>query len=76
MVAVFMETQELEPPLTLVYSDLRLQLDGYSVEQAVEIEIPLLPPGGRGPAKGFGCRAAGGAGLNHARCIRMGGGKT
>ncbi len=71
--AVFMETQELEPPLTLVYSDLRLQLNGYSVERTVEIEIPLLPPGGRGPSKGFGCRAAGGAGLNRARCIRMGG---
>jgi hypothetical protein len=35
-------------------SDLHLQLEGYPVEQGVEIEIPLLPPGGRGAAKGFG----------------------
>ena len=54
VVLVFMEALELEPPLTLVCSDLHLQLEGYPIEQDAEIEIPLLPPGARGPAKGFG----------------------
>jgi hypothetical protein len=53
VVLVFMEAQALEPPLTLVCSDLHLEMEGYPVEQGVEIEIPLLPPGARGPAKGF-----------------------
>ncbi len=46
-----MEAQELEPPLTLVCSDLHLEMEGYPVEQGAEIEIPLLPPGARGQAK-------------------------
>jgi len=54
VVLVFMEAMDLEPPLTLVSSDLHLQLEGYPVEQGAEIAIPLLPPGDRGPAKGFG----------------------
>jgi hypothetical protein len=54
VVLVFMEAQDLEPPLTLMCSDLHLQMDGYPVEQGAVIEIPLLPPGARGPAKGFG----------------------
>ena len=54
VVLVFMEALGLEPPLTLVCSDLHLQLEGYPIEQGVEIEIPLLPPGACGPAKGFG----------------------
>jgi hypothetical protein len=54
VVLVFMEALELEPPLTLVCSDLHLQLEGYPIEQGVEIEIPLLPPGMRAMAKGFG----------------------
>jgi hypothetical protein len=53
VVLVFMETQGLEPPLTLVCSDLHLEMEGYPVEQGAEIEIPLLPQGARGPAKGF-----------------------
>jgi hypothetical protein len=53
-VLVFMEAIELEPPLTLVCSDIHLQMEGYPVEQGAEIEIPLLPPSARGPAKGFG----------------------
>ena len=53
-VLVFMEALELEPPLTLVCSDIHLQMEGYPVEQGAVIEIPLLPPGSRGPAKGFG----------------------
>jgi hypothetical protein len=51
VVLVFMEA--LEPPLTLVCSDLHLQMEGYPIEQGAEIEIPLLPPSARGPAKGF-----------------------
>jgi hypothetical protein len=54
LVLVFLEALDLDPPLTLVSSDLHLQLEGYPVEQGAEIEIPLLPPGSRGPAKGFG----------------------
>jgi hypothetical protein len=54
VVLVFMEALDLEPPLTLVCSDLHLQMEGYPIEQGAEIEIPLLPPSARGPAKGFG----------------------
>jgi hypothetical protein len=54
VVLVFMEALGLEPPLTLVCSDLHLQMEGYPIEQGAEIEIPLLPPSARGPAKGFG----------------------
>ncbi|MFM7547278.1 MAG: hypothetical protein ACKO8I_00035 [Cyanobacteriota bacterium] len=54
VVLVFMEALDLNPPLTLVSSDLQLELEGYPVEQGAVIEIPLLPPGSRGPAKGFG----------------------
>jgi hypothetical protein len=42
VVLVFLEALGLDPPLTLVCSDLHLQLDGYPIEQGVEIEIPLL----------------------------------
>jgi hypothetical protein len=54
LVMVFMEAVDLDPPLTLVSSDMHLELEGYPVEQGAVIEIPLLPPGFRGPAKGFG----------------------
>ncbi|MCP9861390.1 MULTISPECIES: hypothetical protein [unclassified Cyanobium] len=54
VVLVFMEALELDPPLTLVCSDIHLQMEGYPVEQGAVIEIPLLPPSHRGPAKGFG----------------------
>ncbi|MCS5691789.1 hypothetical protein NZK33_07290 [Cyanobium sp. FGCU-6] len=54
LVMVFMEAMDLDPPLTLVSSDMHLALEGYPVEQGAVIEIPLLPPGSRGPAKGFG----------------------
>jgi hypothetical protein len=52
-VVVFMEAQDLEPPLALVCSDLDLEMEVYPVEQGAEIEIPLLSPGARRPAKGF-----------------------
>jgi hypothetical protein len=54
VVLVFMEALGLEPPLTLVCSDPHFQMEGYPIEQGAEIEIMLLAPGGRGPAKGFG----------------------
>jgi hypothetical protein len=54
LVMVFMEAIDLDPPLTLVSSDMHLELEGYPVEQGAEIEIPLLPPDSRGQAKGFG----------------------
>jgi len=47
-------SQQLEPPPTLVCSDLHLEMEGYPVEHGAEIEIPLLPPGSRGAARGFG----------------------
>jgi len=49
-----MEALELEPPLTLVCSDIHLEMKGYPVKQGAVVEIPLLPPGSRGAAKGFG----------------------
>ena len=49
VVLVFMESMDLDPPLTLVSSDMHLELEGYPVEQGAEIEIPLLPPGHRRP---------------------------
>jgi hypothetical protein len=52
-VVVFMEAQDLEPPLMLVCSDLHPEMEVYPVEQGAEIAIPLLPPGARSPAKGF-----------------------
>ena len=54
LVMVFMEAIDLDPPLTLVSSDMHLELEGYPVEHGAEIDIPLLPPGFRRPAKGFG----------------------
>ncbi|MFN9610670.1 MAG: hypothetical protein ACK546_00725 [bacterium] len=53
LVVVFLEAQGLEPPLTIMCCDIHLEMEGYPVEQRAEIEIPLLPPGTRGPAKGF-----------------------
>jgi hypothetical protein len=47
LVMVFMEAMDLEPPLTLVSSDIHLEMEGYPVEQDAVIEIPLLP--GTGP---------------------------
>lgn len=47
-------SQQLEPPPTLVCSHRHLELEGYPVEQGAEIEIPLLPPGSREAARGFG----------------------
>jgi hypothetical protein len=44
-VLVFLEAQGLEPPLTLMCSDIHLQMEGYPVEQGAIVEIPLLPPG-------------------------------
>ena len=52
LVLVFLEALDLDPPLTLVSSDLHLQLEGYPVEQGVFIEIPLLPPGAGGAGEG------------------------
>jgi len=49
-----MEALGLEPPLTLVCSDVHLDKKGYPVAQGAEIEIPLLPPGNRFAARGFG----------------------
>ncbi len=58
VVVVFMEAQELEPPLTLVCSDLHLEMEGYPVEQGAEIEIPIRRAAGErrgdlGEERGF-----------------------
>jgi hypothetical protein len=42
VVLVFMEALELDPPLTLVCNHLHLQLEGYPIEQGVEIEMLSL----------------------------------
>ena len=52
LVLVFLEALDLDPPLTLVSSDLHLQLESYPVEQGAVIEIPLLPPGAGGVGEG------------------------
>ncbi len=49
---MFLEALDLDPPLTLVSSDLHLQLESYPVEQGAVIEIPLLPPGAGGVGEG------------------------
>ena len=54
LVLVFLEALDLDPPLTLVSSDLHLQMEGYPVEQGAVIEVPLLPPGAGGAARGSG----------------------
>ena len=54
LVMVFMEAIDLDPPLTLVSSDMHLELEGYPVEQGAEVEIPLLAPRGRKAARGIG----------------------
>jgi hypothetical protein len=51
VVFVFMEALGLEPPLTLVCSDIHLKMEGHPIEQGGVIEISLLPPGHRGPEK-------------------------
>jgi hypothetical protein len=47
LVLVFLEAHDIEPPLTLVCSDIHLEMEGYPVEQGTVIEILLLPPGAR-----------------------------
>ena len=54
LVIVFLEALDLEPPLTLVSSDLHLEAEGLPVEQGAVIELALLPPGRSGGGKGFG----------------------
>ena len=54
LVLVFLEAQDMDPPLTLVCSDIHLEMEGYPVEQGAVIEIPLLPRGARRPSRGFG----------------------
>jgi hypothetical protein len=44
VVLVFMEALELDPPLTLVCSDIHLQMEGYPIEQGAEIEIRCCRP--------------------------------
>jgi hypothetical protein len=51
---------KLEPLQTLDCSDLRLLTEGYPVEQGVEFEIPLLPPGSWA-GQGVWLRLSGGA---------------
>jgi len=34
-------------------SDFHLEMEGYPMEEGSTIEVPLLPPGQRPPARGF-----------------------
>jgi hypothetical protein len=54
IVLALLEAIDLEPPLSVFCSELHLEMEGYPVEEDAVIEILLLPPGSRGPAKGFG----------------------
>ena len=45
LVLVFLEAQDIEPPLTLVCSDIHLEMEAYPVEQGAVIEIPLCRQG-------------------------------
>ena len=54
VVLALLEAIDLKPPLSVFCSEFHLEMEGYPVEEDAVIEILLLPPGSRGPAKGFG----------------------
>jgi|688.fasta_scaffold1313062_2 hypothetical protein len=53
IVLALLEAIHLDPPLTVFCSDFHLEMEGYPMEEGSTIEVPLLPPGRRPPAKGF-----------------------
>jgi hypothetical protein len=56
VVVVFMEAQGLEPPLSLVCSDLHLELEGYPVEQGCGDRDPAAAARELGARQGFRLR--------------------
>jgi hypothetical protein len=53
VVLALLEAIDLDPPLSVFCSDFHLEMEGYSMEEGCTIEVPLLPPGRRPPARGF-----------------------
>ena len=53
IVLALLEAIDLGPPLSVFCSDLHLEMESYPVEEGCTIEVPLLPPGRRPPARGF-----------------------
>jgi hypothetical protein len=53
IVLALLEAIDLDPPLSVFCSDFHLEMESYPVEEGSTIEVPLLPPGWRPPARGF-----------------------
>ena len=53
VVLALLEAIDLDPPLSVFCSDFHLEMESYPVEEDSTIEVPLLPPGRRPPARGF-----------------------
>jgi hypothetical protein len=53
IVLALLEAIDLDPPLSVFCSDFHLEMEGYPMEEDSTIEVPLLPPGRRPPARGF-----------------------
>jgi hypothetical protein len=53
IVLALLEAIDLEPPLSVFCSDFHLEMESYPLEEGSTIEVSLLPPGRRPPAKGF-----------------------
>jgi hypothetical protein len=53
IVLALLEAIHLDPPLSVFCSDVHLDMEGYPIKEGSTIEVPLLPPGRRPPARGF-----------------------
>jgi hypothetical protein len=53
IVLALLEAIDLEPPLSVFCSDLHLEMEGYPLEEGSTIDVPLLLPRPRPPARGF-----------------------
>jgi len=53
VVLALLEAMDRDPPLSVFCSDFHLEMEGYPMEEGSTIEVPLLPPGQRPPARGF-----------------------
>ncbi len=53
VVLALLEAIDLEPPLSVFCSDFHMEMESYPVEEGSTIEVPLLLPGRRPPARGF-----------------------
>ena len=53
IVLALLEAIDLDPPLSVFCSDVHLEMEGYPVEEGSTIDVPLLLPRRRPPARGF-----------------------